>query len=418
MLLLLSISCLLGGFITVPRVIELGSEENTLNIYKVIHFKNGSILQNGEFVNKSFYSVNGKLSFKKLHKIDSVVDLTGLYVIPPFAEGHNHSLESSWQLEERINSFLSKGVFYAKIMSSMKPRLDPLLHRFNKPDGIDIVYTYAPITANGGHPIQIREDAFKRGDYSGLFTDKKEIENNGYYIINNEDDLNKKLPGIISENNSFVKIMILFSEEYEKRKGDSTYFGRKGLNPQLIESIVTKVHKAGLKVAAHIESAADFHVAVDAGVDEIAHLPCLYKKEPIDRADALLAAQKKIVVTTTLSLLNRISNAETKAVLLKNAVANLTILKEANVELQIGSDDWADNSVGEAMMVQSTGVFSNAALINMWTKTPVTMFPNRKIGIIKDGYEASFIALKRNPLVDFSAVKEILLKVKNGKLLK
>jgi imidazolonepropionase-like amidohydrolase len=42
------------------------------------------------------------------------------------------------------------------------------------------------------------------------------------------------------------------------------------------------------------------------------------------------------------------------------------------------------------------------------------IFPNRKIGELKEGYEASFLVLEGNPMEDFSKVKKIRMRVKQG----
>jgi imidazolonepropionase-like amidohydrolase len=51
----------------------------------------------------------------------------------------------------------------------------------------------------------------------------------------------------------------------------------------------------------------------------------------------------------------------------------------------------------------------------MWCETTAfTIFPNRKIGYLKDGYEANFLVLTGNPLTDFANVKTIDLRIKRG----
>jgi len=41
----------------------------------------------------------------------------------------------------------------------------------------------------------------------------------------------------------------------------------------------------------------------------------------------------------------------------------------------------------------------------------------RKIGALREGYEASFVALRRNPLDDLESVRSIKIRVKQGALL-
>jgi hypothetical protein len=44
--------------------------------------------------------------------------------------------------------------------------------------------------------------------------------------------------------------------------------------------------------------------------------------------------------------------------------------------------------------------------------TPQTIFPKRKIAQFKNGYEASFLVLKNDPLIDIMNAKEIYFAVK------
>jgi imidazolonepropionase-like amidohydrolase len=46
-----------------------------------------------------------------------------------------------------------------------------------------------------------------------------------------------------------------------------------------------------------------------------------------------------------------------------------------------------------------------------------TIFPGRKVGRLKEGYEASFLVLGGDPIEDFTAVEKIELEVKQGHLL-
>jgi imidazolonepropionase-like amidohydrolase len=71
--------------------------------------------------------------------------------------------------------------------------------------------------------------------------------------------------------------------------------------------------------------------------------------------------------------------------------------------------------VPEAIYLSSLGVYSNAELLRLWTEvTPQSIFPNRQIGRLARGYESSFIVLDGDPLADFSNVKRIKLRVKQG----
>ena len=54
----------------------------------------------------------------------------------------------------------------------------------------------------------------------------------------------------------------------------------------------------------------------------------------------------------------------------------------------------------------------------MWFETTAeTIFPKRKIGHLKDGYEASFLVLNADPIADFANTQKIEMRVKQGEIL-
>lgn len=411
---------LLGLFLVTQLSI---SQQNTAKLNPNglrIELTNGLWFNGNTFVKRTVWVKDGILSFSKENtQNDTVIDLTGKYVIPPFAEAHNHNLESDYELEKRIKAYLDNGVFYVKHLSSIKKRIDPLMHHYNKPSGIDVSLAHAPLTGSGGHPVALRKRFLGYGHFDGLFNTIEEIESHGYFIIDNADDLNRKWDQVLSFKPDFIKINLLYSEEYQKRKNDTAYFGKKGLNPDLVPDIVAKAHKNNLRVSAHVATAHDFHVAVTGEVDEIAHLPEIHNGKHIALEDAQLAAQKGMVVTTTASLVTKNRKRPNYDQLLNNVRSNLEILKEAGVKIAIGSDMYNDSSVGEFQLLQSLNLFSNLDLLKMWCEnSATTTLPHRKIALLKEGYEASFLVLDKNPLEDIKEInKSIILKIKQGTIL-
>ena len=97
---------------------------------------------------------------------------------------------------------------------------------------------------------------------------------------------------------------------------------------------------------------------------------------------------------------------------------NLRLLREHGVALAVGSDSYESVSVSEALQLRDLGVFTNRELLKMWGETtPKTIFPERKIGRLEPGFEASFLVLGGNPLRSFSAVGDIRMAVKRGVIL-
>ena len=389
-------------------------------------FANGNWFDGQKFLPRTFYSVDGVLRSKRPARIDRVFDLSGKYVVPPFGEAHNHNLDwSSDQQFARINKmYLDAGIFYVKNPNSLLRSKQPTARHINLPTSVDGVLSNGGLTGSGGHPIEIvtPRRGFNADDGEGGF----------YYVIDSTADLEKKWTTIQAGQPDFIKTYLLYSEEYAKRKDDQAYNGWKGLNPALLKDIVRHAHADGLRVSTHVETATDFHNAVLAGVDEINHTPGFrpdrndfatytnLARYRISEADAKLAADKHIVVVTTIgeaieTTFDEKYDERMRLAIRSMLIDNLNVLRKHHVSIAIGSDSFRQTALAEALSLAKLKSLDNLTLLKMWCEaTAATIFPKRKIGYLKDGYEANFLVLTGNPLVDFANVKTIEMRIKHG----
>src|SRR5438874_379978 len=387
---------------------------------KIYEFRNGQWFDGQKFTGKQFYSVSGVLTSQKPARVDSVIDVTSKYVIPPFGEAHNHNVE--WSDEETFSrlerTYLEAGIFYVKNPNNLPRARAPLFGKINIPSSIDVVFANGGLTASGGHPLGVVKRNIERGGMT-------EADGDGgfYFIIDNIADLDRKWKKVLAGKPDFIKTYLLYSEEYEKRKTDEKYFAWKGLDPALLPEIVRRAHRTRLLVTTHVETATDFHNALIAGVDEIAHTPGFRPENgdwakydvsrfKISETDARLAARNRTVVVTT--LVSAIDHAlQTKAgepfsEIRNLLIQNLQLLKKYNVQIAVGSDSYRQTSLAEALNLSKLEAFDNRTLLKMWCETTAAaIFPKRKIGRLKNGYEASFLVLNDNPLEDFANVQKI-----------
>jgi imidazolonepropionase-like amidohydrolase len=378
------------------------------------------------FVRRTFYTAGGVLSSKRPAHVDRVFDLTGKYVVPPFGEAHNHNLD--WSSDERFarvrKMYLDAGIYYVKNPNSLLRSKQPTSAHINRPDSVDGVLSNGGLTGSGGHPIEIvsPQRGFEPNDGEGGF----------YYVIDNAADFERKWPSIKAGQPDFIKTYLLYSEEYAKRRDDKTYDGWKGLDPAVLPEIVRRAHREGLRVSTHVETAADFHNAVVAGVDEINHLPGFRPERNdianytnldryrISEADAKLAGRKQIVVVTTIGetvdqTFNEKQDQRVRLAVRAMLVQNLNLLRKHHVSIAIGSDSFRQTALNEALSLARLQAFDNLTLLKMWCEaTAATIFPKRKIGYLRDGYDANFLVLTANPLADFANVKTIELRIKQG----
>jgi hypothetical protein len=373
------------------------------------------------------------LTSKRPARVDSVFDLSGKYVIPPFGEAHNHNVAQSSRLDATIRMYLEAGIFYVKNPNSLPSATIPLVGKVNIPQSIDVIFSGGGLTCSGGHPIALAERQISRGAWS-----KTDGEGGFYFVIDNQADLDRKWKTIVAGRPDFIKTYLLYSEEYGKRKNDDSYSDWRGLDPTLLSEIVRRAHRARLRVSTHVETAFDFRQALAAGADEINHLPGFRpeKNNPanyqnlsryeISEADARLAAQNDVVVVTTIGdvveVINSIPDGSPQASVAKAVrdlfSRNLRLLAKHHVQIAIGSDSYSKTSQAEAMSLAGLKIFDNLTLLKMWCEaTPMAIFPNRKIGKLRDGHEASFLVLTGNPIQDFMNVKKIDMRIKQGEVL-
>jgi hypothetical protein len=384
-------------------------------------FVNGRWFDGSSFKNRNFYAVGGILTSTKPKRVDSIIDLKDKYVIPPFGEAHNHNVGGA--NVEIIRKYVEDGIFYVKNPNNLLRDRAAVESKINIPESVDVTFANGGLTASEGHPIGL----VKRNVARGIWTEA-DGEGAFYFTVNNKADLDRKWSAIVAGKPDFIKTYLLYSEEYDKRKDDDRYKYWKGLDPALLPEIVRLTHKSGLRVSTHIESAIDFHNAVIAGVDEINHMPGFRGGPNLDipdpkiyeiaEDDARLAAQKGIAVVTTLGGISTFKGPlREKGDRLHSG--NLRLLKKHGVNVAIGSDEYRKTSAPEARYIHELGVYSNLELLKIWCEaTPATIFPKRKIGHLRDGYEASFLVLAGNPIEDFQNTSNIEIRLKKGTILK
>lgn len=426
LLLLVFVLVLTGGLISQEHTSSRRPEAEA--------FVNGRWFTGKDFENRTFYVVDSFFTARKPTGPMKTIDLHGGFVVPAFADAHIHSPSSKHDLVGSNRAFLDAGVFYVLNAGGNAEPANGIRDQLGTPTTVDVIFAHALFTCSGGHPRPYLEYLVDRGD---LPYPKDKLEGRFFNSVDSVDRVDKVWPAYLATKPDFVKLV--FSELYGLGNGKSL-----GLRPEVAKEIVRKAKLAGLRSGAHIESAMDFHNAVEAGVDMVMHLPSF--PDPLDRqaayankanweqrytisdSDIKLAGERGVILVTTaasgsaenfekpnpLSSMN-----ENEKRFRKITIRNLQHLKDAGVKLAVGTDTTAGaGALAEVNFLRETGVFSNLELLKMWSETtPKVIFPQRKIGALKEGYEANFLVLGRNPIEDFREVNKIRVRVKQGEAL-
>ena len=408
----------------------------------VIHYKNGQWFNGKEFENRSFYSVNGIFFDNYNKESDSIIDLDQGYIIPPFGDAHTHNLADPSNVEVTEKKYLQNGIFYVQVMTNHASKSDSLREKFSKKETIDVKYANGGLTATLGHPHLAYETSALNLHWSAIFSQRDRIkqsrivENDAYWFLDSEKDVEEKWDSILATKPDLIKIYLINTDRHDELV-KAEQMGKFGLSEDVARSVVAKAHASGLKVFAHVENAYDYRVGLRIGVDGFGHLPGYSWDGKASADDYRLTDQdiaktreRNLVIIPTANfakvyatIYDQRGNSSLDSVrynevnhFLKN---ELNRLHKAGVILALGADQNGQTSMVEAnYLLNELEVFDRLAVLKILAEnTPATIYPDRKLGRLKEGYEASFLALKGNPLKNWSYVDSINLRVKEGSVL-
>lgn len=393
--------------------------------------ENGQVWTGARFEPRTVYVVGGVFSARRPARVDSVVDLAGGFAVPPFGDAHAHHFESQAMIGRINELYLRDGIFYGMSLTNWARRKAEVLPFLDRAETIDVAFSDGGITGTRGHPILVYE-SLARGRYDfnpdsvRPWTDRR-AEGDAYWIADTEAQLDSVWPRLLASRPDIVKIYLQNSESYAALLADTTRLGYTGLNPALVPEIVRRAHARGLRVAAHVNSAADFRVAVAAGVDVMAHMPGGIVAEGDDpvaarltEADAREAARRGVIVVAgPLRILESYyegRDAAARDTARAVQIHNLRVLRDAGVPIAVGSDTYGASSRPEAAYMTTLGVFTPAEMLRMWSETtPRTIFPDRRIGRVEAGYEASLLVLGCDPLARWECTAAVRMRIKEGR---
>lgn len=418
----------------------IGQTSEQVSVSKTYRFANGNWFDGKSFKKRTFYSVSGVLTVKKPAKIDETVSLQNGFVIPPFADAHTHNLDGNFNLNNVIKAYLDEGTFYVQVLTNYASGAKIAKPFLNKPDSPDVVYANGGLTSTLGHPFLAYEPRalgfYNPADWNANMEKIKlgrKGENNVYWFFDSKSYVDEKWNQFLTQKPDVVKIYLLDAQNYETLAKNGKA-GDKGLSPEVAEYVVKKAHQAGLRVLAHIETANDFRLGLKIGVDGFAHAPYYgwdgreetRPKDDLTIEDIRLAAAKKVVVipTAQMSRLEATNysddgtqtlDRERFARVVERQKRLFNQMRQNGVTIAFGSDYFGRTLGEELWYLYDNQIFDNLTLLKIASEiTPQTIFPNRKIGRLENGYEANFLVLKSDPITNFTAVKDINLRFKQG----
>jgi imidazolonepropionase-like amidohydrolase len=159
---------------------------------------------------------------------------------------------------------------------------------------------------------------------------------------------------------------------------------------EVVQAIVGEAHAHGLIVAAHLSGPEGAALALDAGVDEWAHVPC----DPLPPHLVASAAAAAVRVVSTLDTLSHCTGV----------AGNARQLAEAGIELLYGTDlahtdvPWGIDAQELALMVgTANGVRTPLQVLSAATARAGKHLGLAPLGQLVEGAPADLIGVRSNP---------------------
>ena len=320
-----------------------------------------------------------------------LIDVQGGTILPGFINAHVHAAYN----EVMLKTWAIDGVTTVRDLGAYSPYMDEL---FIRRDALCAIPTCARLVAvgsfinvAGGYPV-----AFWGGHVVAVSTPK---------------DAQQAVNRLVDAGADVIKTAM-----------ESGYaFGKSGwplLAPETATALVDAAHARGKPVTAHVTSARDLTRALDAGVDEIAHMVVDELPEAI--VLRMVAAGTRWV--PTLELWQGVGR-EYSVDYGKTAIRNLAMFVAAGGEVVLGTDYAGAPNVhfDLGMPICEIGLMQEAGMTPMQIVVAATQNGARAcnmentLGTLEAGKQADVLVVDGNPLVDIQAFAQKRLVLREGK---
>lgn len=365
-------------------------------------------------------------------RAESVVNVEGGFIIPPLADAHTHHFDSPYTFAWQRSMYLDAGIFYAMTMTAPTSGVQQIRDRLSGPKNVDVVTALGGITGPESHPAEIYEAlALGIRSFEEQVARAEEIHNSrksaddAYFVVETAAEVKAKWPLILENKPDLIKVFLRSSEGYAEGFGKWGPGG--GIDPSLLPLIRDLSAEAGLRLAVSTSSLSDFRVSIAAKADVVTHLPCYQDtmSDPespyygVDTAEACELTRKDAEAAAAIGMASVLIMSEwakeRPEVYVGWERRNVSLLEAAGAPLAVGSNAYGSTVIDGLVAGAQKRFFEPARLLRLaTTETARVIMPDRRVACLEPGCEASFLVLDGNPLEDFSRIRAIRLRVKDG----
>ena len=324
---------------------------------------------------------NGVISSRTIG--DTLIDGEGGTLLPGFIDSHIHlsSLENLKQATSfGVTTMLDMATKYSKLVDSLRG-LSGLT---------DIISCYHPASAAGG--IQTERMGFP-----------------GSSIVNGPNDAERFVDEQVTLGADYIKIIL----------EDPAIMGTAALTPDTAAALVKAAHRFNKRVFAHVTTPDAFKIAIDAGVDVLAHVPL-----GASLSDSLVEAiaEKGLITVPTMVMMKGIaqnfSHMPTHPVVdYHNIEITVEAFNKAGIPIVAGTDSNDEpgsfcivkhgESLHEELELLVGAGMSPVQALQSATSLPAKLFGFEDRGVIETGKRADLVLVDGDPTVDIKATRAI-----------
>ncbi|TDC75050.1 amidohydrolase family protein [Streptomyces hainanensis] len=327
--------------------------------------------------------------------VDVVVEGAGRTLLPGLIDAHTHVFDGDLARALRFGVTTELDMFCLPPNLARQRRLAA-----ERDDLADIRSSGVLATPPGGHPSQLMDALAEAGDFGDAV--------GPFDTIERADQAAAFVAARLAEGVDYLKVVV----------DDGALHGTDlpALAPEVVKALVREAHAAGLRVIAHAISAGELAIALDAGVDGVAHV---WSDAPPNAAElaARIAAGGVFMVSTLVYF----EVIERQAVAAdhagpgsgRNAVRAAGALHRAGVPLLAGTDATPFAPTHGESMHRELALLTSAGLTPEEALAAATSVPARHFGLadrgrIAPGLRADLLLVDGDPTRDVSATAAIV----------
>jgi imidazolonepropionase-like amidohydrolase len=401
---------------------------------QTILLRNGQWFDGRRFVRGDRAIRSGRFVDARSVVADASVDLGGGYVVPPMADAHTHLFDGSFGINWQRAQYLREGIFYALTTTAPSSGVRAIRAQLSGPTNVDVASAMGGITGPDSHPAEVyeqlalglRSEAERIARNEEVRASRRAVDN-AYFVVTNAEDFEAKWAIIDRNSPDWIKVFLRDSQLFGQERRGSWAAG--GLNPALLPMIAERARAAGRPLVVAASSMADWRAAAAAGARVLSHPPCyqsaqsegLYRAQPDTNADCRLTARDARAAARVgmhITLISSEWNERRDNTAWAWEAQQLRQMRAHRVPMIVGANAYGASLVDGLVYRATRPGFTNQQLLRLATMdTAPAIFPNRRVGCMDVGCEASMLILADNPLDDLRALRTIRLRIKDGRLL-